>query len=273
MSGSIGAVLKDARTKRSITLEDVHSKLKIHPRVLQLLEEDKFDKLPSPLFVKSFLKSYAEFLEVSSEELLSTYEREKKKDPEQVLYIRPADPAMGHPKMHPLTVAAGIGAALLFLFVLMGEPAKLLKSFTSKVRSPGAASERVKKAALEKERAAVTREAPTAVREEVGASEWLNSPALGNFPKINRKTALTLDIRAIDSVWVHVTSDGTVVYQGVMKKGDAGQWTSKNSIQLWTGNASNMYLTLNKTPLGSPGKGVVKKMIISHEGVRIASAT
>ena len=47
MSASIGAVLKEARTKKSITLEDVHAKLKIHPRVLQLLEEDKFDKLPS----------------------------------------------------------------------------------------------------------------------------------------------------------------------------------------------------------------------------------
>ena len=64
---SIGTVLKEARTKKSISLEDVHSKIKIHPRVLQLLEEDKFEKLPSSVFAKSFLKSYAEFLEVNSE--------------------------------------------------------------------------------------------------------------------------------------------------------------------------------------------------------------
>ena len=43
-SASIGAALKEARSKRSVTLEDAHARLKIHPRVLQLLEEDKFDK-------------------------------------------------------------------------------------------------------------------------------------------------------------------------------------------------------------------------------------
>ena len=62
---SIGNTLKDARNKKTLSYDEVHAKIKIHPRVLQLLEEEKFDKLPSPLFAKSFLKSYAEFLEVN----------------------------------------------------------------------------------------------------------------------------------------------------------------------------------------------------------------
>ena len=70
---SIGYTLKEARNKKSISLDDVHAKIKVHPRVLQLLEEDKFDKLPSPIFVKSFLKSYADFLEIDSSSIIKSY--------------------------------------------------------------------------------------------------------------------------------------------------------------------------------------------------------
>src|SRR3989338_7578241 len=87
---SIRNLIREARSKKSISLEEVHSRIKIHPRVLQLLEEDKFEKLPSPLFVKSFLKSYAEFLEVNPEDLVQAYDKEGRKEPAQVLYLKTA---------------------------------------------------------------------------------------------------------------------------------------------------------------------------------------
>ena len=272
---SIGSVLKEARTKKTLTLDEVHSKIKIHPRVLQLLEEDKFEKLPSPLFVKSFLKSYAEFLEVNPDELVSTYEREKKPDPEQILYIKPADPAMGT-GYRPFHIVAGICAALLLLFVLVGQPSKIAKSLSTKFKSSKVTSEKSKKASASKvrDREEETKAAPQETKETPReASEWLNSVSLGNFPKINHKAPLSLEIKALDAVWVHVTADDTVVFQGVLKKGTAETSIAKESIEIWTGNASNMSLTLNKSSLGSPGKGVVKKMLISHDGVRIVSAS
>ena len=70
---------------------------------------------------------------------------------------------------------------------------------------------------------------------------------------------------------MHVTSDGVVTFQGILTKGSAETWSAKTSIEVWTGNASNMSLTLNKYALGSPGRGVVKKMLISRDGVRIVN--
>ena len=270
---SIGGVLKEARTKKTLSLDEVHSKIKIHPRVLQLLEEDKFEKLPSPLFVKSFLKSYAEFLEISSEELVSAYDKVKKEEPAQILYIKPADPAMGM-GYKPFHIVLGICAALLLLFVLVGQPSKMAKAISSKLRSAKIVSEKSKKSASSKSREeASAKEAvvePKKTAEETSA-EWLNTVALGNFPKINRKAPLSLEIKAIDSVWIHITSDSVVTFQGILKKGSAETWTAKESIEVWTGNAANMSLVLNKSALGSPGKGVVKKMLISRDGVRIVT--
>ena len=270
---SIGGVLKEARSKKTLTLDEVHSKIKIHPRVLQLLEEDKFEKLPSPLFVKSFLKSYAEFLEVNSEELVSAYDKVKKEEPAQLLYIKLADPAMGM-GYKPFHIVLGICAALLLLFVLVGQPSKMAKSISAKLKSSKIVTEKSKKSAPAKAREeAPAKAAPAEVKKaaEDVPSEWLNTVALGNFPKIGRKTLLSLEIKAIDSVWVHITSDSVVTFQGILKKGMAEIWTAKESIEIWTGNAANMSLAINKIALGSPGKGVVKKMLITREGIRLIS--
>ena len=249
----------------------MHAKLKIHPRVLQLLEEDKFEKLPSAVFAKSFLKSYADFLEVNSEELVSTYEKEKRKEPEQILYIKPADPSAGRPRVNAFYIIAGVCGAALVVFALTGEPSKILKALPHKIKfsAPGPESGRKGKSVPAKSFLLEEEKTASALKEGSAPAEWLNRASQGNFPKLNRKAPLTLEIKALDAVWVHVTADGAVVFQGVLKKGSSDQWTAKNALEIWTGNASNMALTLNKNPLGSPGKGVVKKMVISHEGIRI----
>jgi len=267
---SIGTTLKEARTKKEISLEDVHAKLKIHPRVLQLLEEEKFDKLPSPLFAKSFLRSYAQFLEVNADEIIDNYEKEKKlPEPEQKMYIKPVDMS-GARKIPASWWTAGIIAALI-VGAAMFAPTKQLSSWASKLKMPAVKFQ--KKAVAPKEKKASSPKAEEAQAPAVESTDtWLSSVKLGNFPKLNKKQPLDLQIKALDAVWVHITSDGKVLYQGVLKKGGGDAWQAKNAIEIWTGNASNMSLTLNKAALGSPGKGVVKKMIISHEGIRIASA-
>ena len=93
----------------------------------------------------------------------------------------------------------------------------------------------------------------------------------GNFPNIDKRSPLELQIKALDVVWVRVTADGKVLYQGILKQGTGESWSGQDSLEIWTGNAANMFLTLNKTPIGSPGKGMIKKMIITREGVRIPS--
>lgn len=267
---SIGSVLKEARTKKAVSLEDVHSKIKIHPRVLQLLEEDKFDKLPSPMFAKNFLKSYADFLEVNTDSLIEIYEKQRKSEPDQVLFIRPADPRASHKPMlsiPPQKIAGFIVLLAAVVLFMSGIPQRAIGAWAIKMKPAKTA----KAKAVEKEKKEEKATAKQEPDEDKGSSEWLNSVKLGNFPQIAKKTALDLEIRATDAVWVHITGDGVVLYQGILKKGASSSWNAKQTIEVWTGNAANMTLSLNKTPLGSPGKGVVKKMLISHEGIRMAS--
>ena len=276
---SIGNVLKEARTRKSITLDEVHSKIKIHPRVLQLLEEDKFDRLPSPLFVKSFLKSYADFLEVNADDLLDAYQKLGEKPAEQVLFIRSADEKEESQKrggQKLMTLAAiGLAAGLAIGAVIYFAPPTIKKMRSIRLPQMTAvpsAKKLAKTAGVVKEAAPAPAKTTPAKKGETSkrSAEWLRGAAQGNFPSIEPRTPLELKIKAIESVWLHITCDGTVVYKGFLKRGFAESWTAKETIEVWTGNASSIYLTLNRYSLGSPGKGVVKRMIISHQGVRIS---
>ena len=58
----IGDRLRDARTARRLTLEDVERDTRISRRYLQALEDERFDVLPAPVYARGFMRSYAGYL-------------------------------------------------------------------------------------------------------------------------------------------------------------------------------------------------------------------
>ncbi len=268
---SIGNTLKEARGRKSLTLEEVHAKLKIHPRVLQLLEDDRFEKLPSPLFVKSFIKTYAEFLEVNGEELVQTYERESRRDPEQVLFIKPAEVRMREAEAKatpwkPIVVVVALILAIAAGYAVF-KGAKVFRARQAVVKK----AEPVKSSKSAKGRKPAVSGVVSGAATATQGKEWLRSPEQGNFPKIAKTEPLELTVRAVDNVWLRVTCDGKVLFQSILHRDTQERWLANQSVEIWTGNSSNMSLVLNGRSLGSPGKGVVKKMLITRSGVKTPS--
>jgi cytoskeleton protein RodZ len=70
---SFGAKLKQEREKRKITLDDISSSTKIGSRMLQALEEDKFNQLPGGIFNKGFVRSYARFVGLDEDQIVADY--------------------------------------------------------------------------------------------------------------------------------------------------------------------------------------------------------
>src|SRR3989338_909487 len=98
---------------------------------------------------------------------------------------------------------------------------------------------------------------------------WIRSIVQGNFPNLEKTSPLKLKIKALDNVWLRVTCDGKVLFQSILKRGTSEVWTANTAVEIWTGNSSNMTLSLNGFSLGSPGRGVVKKLTVTHQGVKI----
>lgn len=73
MVENFGSYLKHERELRGVPLEEIAGTTKIHIRFLKALEENSFDELPGEVFVKGFIRSYANTIGSDVEEILNIY--------------------------------------------------------------------------------------------------------------------------------------------------------------------------------------------------------
>ena len=71
---TIGEVLRLARTNQGLTLEELHKKTEIQLDMLEAMEADDFDQLPSPFYTRSFLRKYAWAVELDDQIVLDAYD-------------------------------------------------------------------------------------------------------------------------------------------------------------------------------------------------------
>ena len=74
---TLGEKLKKIRSERRISLTDIARFTKIQLKYLENIEEGLYEKLPSDVYVRGFLKSYAKFLGVNGESLIRLYQKER----------------------------------------------------------------------------------------------------------------------------------------------------------------------------------------------------
>ena len=71
---TIGEVLRLARINQGLSLEELHRKTDIQLDLLEALETDDFDKLPSTFYARSFLRKYAWAVELDEHIVLDAYD-------------------------------------------------------------------------------------------------------------------------------------------------------------------------------------------------------
>ena len=73
MVEDFGSYLKHERELRGVPLEEISGATKIHIRFLKALEENSFDELPGEVFIKGYIRSYANTIGSDVEEMLNIY--------------------------------------------------------------------------------------------------------------------------------------------------------------------------------------------------------
>lgn len=70
-----GAVLRQARERKGLTIAQIAHGLRLEPSVIEALERDDYDKLPSSTFVAGYIRGYARRLGMAPEPLIAEYQR------------------------------------------------------------------------------------------------------------------------------------------------------------------------------------------------------
>jgi hypothetical protein len=71
----IGSTLRETRMRERIDITEVESATKIRAKYLRALENEEWDLLPGPTFVKTFLRTYAEYLGLDPKILVEEYKQ------------------------------------------------------------------------------------------------------------------------------------------------------------------------------------------------------
>jgi cytoskeleton protein RodZ len=71
----IGATLRETRMRARIDIGEVEMRTKIRAKYLRALENEEWDLLPGPIYVKSFLRTYGDYLGLDSRLLVDEYKR------------------------------------------------------------------------------------------------------------------------------------------------------------------------------------------------------
>ncbi len=77
MDDSVGTKLREARTRRKLSLAEVEAATKIRGRYLQALENDEWDQLPGDTYARAFIRTYGRFLGLDGERLAEEQRRSR----------------------------------------------------------------------------------------------------------------------------------------------------------------------------------------------------
>jgi len=69
----IGSSLREARVRQDLDFPELEERTKIRPKYLRALEDERFDILPAPTYVRGFLRSYAEALGLDGQPFVDEY--------------------------------------------------------------------------------------------------------------------------------------------------------------------------------------------------------
>jgi len=123
----IGETLREARMRRRIDMTEVETATKIRGKYLRALENEEWELLPGPTFVKSFLRTYAEYLGLDARLLVEEYRQRFERPATQDLTPfsaarrgRPPRRRQRLASMGPVLVIGGLAVALLAVLWVLG---------------------------------------------------------------------------------------------------------------------------------------------------------
>ncbi len=104
--------------------------------------------------------------------------------------------------------------------------------------------------------------------DEAIATPAEREPLTATRPDVSPTSPITLELRALDEVWVALDMDGEPVLDAILRDGQSYTFEAQESAYLQVGNAAGLTVVWNGAELGSLGReGQVRRLQFSPEAV------
>jgi cytoskeleton protein RodZ len=254
---SLGRLLKRRREERGIELDEAFKATRIRRHTLEALENDQWDELPPQVFVKGFLKTYAEFLGLDKERVLELYERVspiKGATSKSMKQVRPRT------RRWPLSLILAL-LALAFIasiVFLRRDDISVEEKSSQYLEAPEPVEEEGEEAAVREEEGWDQAQAdktedlarPESV-EETDLTEVAPVPEKSPEEPLTPQFDLTVTVRS--RTWIAISVDDQPVKEYLFQPGETFTWKAYKGFDILVGNAGGIDFVLNGTEIGQLG--------------------
>lgn len=249
---SLGQRLREARESQGLSLEEIEASTRIRKSYLVAIEDEDYDSLPHPTYVRGFLKTYANRLGIDAAEILDLYPLRDSR-PVFTPVARLEKPRLG----------GGFWVAVLVLLVVVAGLATFLYS------APWIVPAYQNNPAPDTTKEIVPTIAPVSAavsslpRNATATVEASLPPTAKPVPQ-----AVEIRARATANSWVWVIVDSTPVYTGTMRPNEEQTWVARDKVFMRIGNAGGLLITHNGQQRGALGNnGQVLDVQLTRDGM------
>jgi cytoskeletal protein RodZ len=244
---NLGKMLKTARQEQGLTLAEVESAIHIRQHMLQAMEEDRYDKFPSPIVARGLIRNYAKYLHLDPIKALTLY------DGNGLVPVKGQRLTADGIEFMNLSMAPRplfnwdfIIGALLFLLVIGGAgylaygaivPSQVTPTPT-KTPDAGAISDDA--AILLPTVTPLPTDTPTPL-----------PPTDTPTPIIYG--GVTVELVISQPSWIQILTDDTEAFEGVLQPGERRSWTGQTRVAIRAGNAGGVEVIVNGLSRGLMG--------------------
>ncbi len=300
---SIGDTLRAERVRRHLDIQDIARELKISARFLDAIEKEQFDKLPAPVFARSFVRQYARYLGLHEEDLADALQQTLEPSPS---FTEHAAEKLDAPAIQVDRMAewesvgerrawsSSLPALALVVVVMLA--CSGIYAWWQRSRHTASAHEQ---SVATGQQASVApaplaaRPAPPPVTAEHGvvppvpAGQATGKPPAANPPSEAAKPAGTtaaeapaatpgpvhVQVTASALVWVSAKADDKTAFTGTLEPSQSRTVDAQNTVVLRLGNAGGAEIMLNGKSIGPVGpSGQPRTIQLTSGGFQIVAA-
>ena len=268
---SFGQHLRAARLKAGYDLEYVSSETKISPDMLRAIEEEEYGRLPEPVYVMGFIRSFASVVGADADWAVRDYS--KNRDLYADLRHSESEYAMrgnsAWPKLLIVVIVAVIVAAAAYFGYSLYQD--LFDSGDSKTppvaeKAPdeGQNADAISGGDLPEKNESelqteIVGDADTSGSADADASDGKKEGAAEEKPAAEQAEPSAgppyeLVVEAKENTWMKIIVDGQHTKEYNLKPGDRIVVDAESKYNILIGNAGGIRMNLNDKPVPSPGK-------------------
>lgn len=257
---TVGEALRAEREKKGLSIQDIEKATSIRALYLNAIEDGNYSVAPGEVYVKGFIRNYANFLGLDPQQMIDLYRQSQapaeppetqeaaaepaKESSVSEKMIRKRQKASSWTKRYiaiALIIAAGGAALWAFGGALSPAKPQADKNLAETKPAPGPA--------VQQPPAAVPSPPPASVPAPTAPAK----PNEATAPGTAATKPVVVSAKFTDRCWILVTADGKQIFEGTPKVGDSLTWQGEREVTVRMGNAGAVDIIYNGKSAGKLG--------------------